>query len=394
MEQLTTTPFGRRPVTAALLERAKAHQDPPALPHADKWELFRNLCTARLAFGVTDRELTVLNALLSFHPDANLSDNASLIVFPSNAALSERAHGMAESTLRRHLAGLVQAGLIARHDSPNGKRYAKRDAEGGIARAFGFDLRPLLVRSKPIAIAAAEATAAKARLSQLREDVSLLKRDVVKLAEYGEDVGLPGDWAPLQLRLREIHKLLRRKPDFSLLEDLKAELSETLAQVHRWLSETKEMSGNDACIERHHHNSNTDSPVLECPKELGTAEPVSPQPQGTQAEKDTPTLPLFLVTKACPDIVPYADGRIRDWRDLVTAASFIRGMMGISRSAWEEAQRIMGPATAAIVVAGILQRVSEIRSPGGYLRALTRKAETTGFSPGPMIMALLTPKTS
>ena len=56
MEILTTTPFGRRPVTAGLIERAQAAQGAPAVPHCDKWELFRTLCTARVAFCVSENE--------------------------------------------------------------------------------------------------------------------------------------------------------------------------------------------------------------------------------------------------------------------------------------------------------------------------------------------------
>lgn len=100
-------------------------------------------------------------------------------------------------------------------------------------------------------------------------------------------------------------------------------------------------------------------------------------------------MPLGLVLKACPDILPYSPDRVRSWEDLNALASFVRGMMGISPDAWTKAQQAMGPAVAAITVAGILQRIDEIQSPGGYLRALTRKAEERGFSPGPMIMALL-----
>nr|WP_318246011.1 replication initiation protein RepC [Seohaeicola saemankumensis] len=46
---------------------------------------------------------------------------------------------------------------------------------------------------------------------------------------------------------------------------------------------------------------------------------------------------------------------------------------------------------ASATVAAILQRVDEIRTPGGYLRALTAKARHNGFSPAPMILALLQP---
>src|SRR5690606_4180829 len=98
MERLTTTPFGRRQVTAGLLAAAALARAPASDPACSKWEIFGNLRDARAAFGVTDRALTVLNALLSFHQAAELRDGERLVVFPSNAALSDRAHGMAEST--------------------------------------------------------------------------------------------------------------------------------------------------------------------------------------------------------------------------------------------------------------------------------------------------------
>ena len=40
---------------------------------------------------MSDRDLTVLNALLSFHPDTDLAEGENLVVFPSNRALAERA---------------------------------------------------------------------------------------------------------------------------------------------------------------------------------------------------------------------------------------------------------------------------------------------------------------
>ncbi|MFE1598933.1 replication initiation protein RepC [Methylobacterium sp. ID0610] len=49
----------------------------------------------------------------------------------------------------------------------------------------------------------------------------------------------------------------------------------------------------------------------------------------------------------------------------------------------------MGDTAAAITVAAILQRGSEIGSAGGYLRALSRKARTGEFSLGPVLVALV-----
>ena len=76
-------------------------------------------------------------------------------------------------------------------------------------------------------------------------------------------------------------------------------------------------------------------------------------------------------------------------RDLLIVVAVVRSMLGISPSAWEAAQSVMGELPAAIVVAAILQRGAAIASAGGYLRQLTRKAETGEFTLGPMLMALI-----
>ncbi len=394
MERLTTTPFGQRPMTYALIEQAQQANAPASVPHLNKWELFRTLCSARIAFGVTDRDLSVLNALLSFHQEPNLSDNDNLIVFPSNKSLSERAHGMAESTLRRHLAALVNAGLVHRHDSPNGKRYAARGAGGEITRAFGFDLRPLLVRASEINLAASEVRAAADRLKRLREDVSLIKRDTLKLVLYGHESGADGPWEEFEADLLTIHKQMRRNLSSEALSNLKNELNVLLGKAQSLLMKTEEMDGNDVIIERHYHNSNKDSYESErCLRKTKDGRVgnrlESEVPEPVESEGAPPSIPLGLVLKACPDILPYSKHELRHWHDLVATAAFVRGMMGISLDAWNKAQLAMGAEVAAMTVAAILQRITVIKSPGGYLRALTRKAETDGFSPGPMVMALL-----
>ena len=143
---VSTTPFGRRRVSLAhVASQLTAKQRPPDAT-AHKWVVFRAICEAKERLGLADRALAVLNALLTFHPETALSGD-NLIVFPSNEQLELRAHGMPPSTLRRCLATLVDAGVIIRRDSPNGKRYARRGRGGAIAQAFGFDLSPLAARA-------------------------------------------------------------------------------------------------------------------------------------------------------------------------------------------------------------------------------------------------------
>jgi len=110
-----------------------------------------------------------------------------------------------------------------------------------------------------------------------------------------------------------------------------------------------------------------------------------------QEPKKGPELvfPLGMVLDACPDIIDYSRGGISHWRDLLAAASVVRSALGVSPSAWEEAQTVLGEKSAAIVIAAILQRGNAITSAGGYLRELTRKAQANAFSIGPMLMALI-----
>ncbi len=391
MQQLSLTPFGRQPVTAGLLAAQARATAPAPVPQVDKWTLFNDLRTARARFGVTDRELGVLYALLTFHPGRALQDKEPLIVFPSNAALADRAHGMPESTLRRHLGALVRAGLILRHDSPNGKRYAARDRTGQNPRAFGFDLRPLLVRATEIAEAAEVEAQAAETLRRAREAVVLTLRDASKLALYGMEAGLPGDWLSIEAQLAEVRRGLRRKMTLAEAEALAGTVAAIAACVRGMVEcpqtvVAEDLCGNDGHIERHHTNSKPDSIELEpCQKDgKGRRGEVS----HTTGQVDSP-IPLVLVLKACPDIEPYARDPITSWRDLVATAATVRGMMGISAHAWAEAQEVMGPSVAAVVVAAMLQRIDAIRNPGGYLRALSAKAAEGAFSPGPMIMALL-----
>ena len=404
MKHISVTPFGRQAMTAGLLA-ARSLRDEAPLPRIDKWSLFNDLRTARGRFGVSDRDLSVLYALLTFLPAKALEDGADLVVFPSNASLSDRAHGMAESTLRRHLAVLVGAGLVWRQDSPNGKRYAARDRSGALVQAFGLDLRPLLLRAGDIVAAAAEVAEAADRLHRARAALVLRMRDAAKLLAYGIEACLPGDWAGLEARLLPLRAALRRKMDADAVAGLLGEAGSILQALRLMIeSNTEKRHGTAAHTERHYTNSKQDSyvfePCLETGRGAGQVDLVpdlAQQDDPDDAAQDAaqmPSVPLVLVLKACPDILPYARSNLTQWRDLVVVASEVRGMMGISASAWQEAQRFMGPETAAIAVVAMMQRIGSISNPGGYLRALSGKAAAGGFSAGPMIMALLNTETA
>ena len=397
MEYTPISPF-MRPISHAHLRMVERPQASVPGKPANKWEILRELSKAQAAFGVSERDLTVLQGLLSFFPDDALGGNAEMVVFPSNKAICERLNGMPGSTMRRHLARLVEAGLLMRRDSPNGKRYVRKTGEERVA--FGFDLSPLYCRSEEIARAAEAVREAEECVRRLREVVSLMRRDLAALADFREEIqpGF-GFWDQLRDTAALTARALRRKLSFDDLAAYRGELEALLDQARNLIDgpETEEMNTNDDRFERHYHNSNTDPIDLEPALEKGGAAAGAPdedtEAPGADVEgadtRSLPKIPLHLVIAACPSLKTFYQGDIRHWHQLFDAACQVRPAMGISASAWEEAQRFMGLEQASIVLAAILERFSDIRSPGGYLRALTSKAAAGEFSCGPMVMALM-----
>ncbi len=429
MQTQPTAPFGRRPLSLAMVASQAATENFAARPGASetvvhKWRLYRALTEAKEPLGVSDRALSVLHALLSFHQETALtlpatdsksaekdSSGPGIVVFPSNKELSIRAHGMAPATLRRHLACLVDAGLIIRRDSPNGKRFARRGQGGAIEDAFGFDLMPLVARAVEIENLAEEVRAENRAMALLREKITLTRRDIAKMIATGIEEGVPGDWEGFHLRYATLSGRYARNLLRSDLEALAGELTGLAAETRKLLEnhvKPKNMSGNESQSERHIQNQTTNIFELEPSPPEGKGEPSglddqkpgapsAPEPEVSGAGAPKPeqkpgtprTYPLGMVLEACPDILDFASGRISSWRDLATTAAVVRKAIGVSPDAWAQALEVLGEHDTSIVIAAILQRGEEIKSAGGYVRVLTAKARAGEFSLGPVLMALL-----
>ncbi|QPB24197.1 plasmid replication protein RepC [Rhizobium sp. 007] len=417
-----TTPFGRRPMSLGMLASQQLAETIEPGMKRSKWKLFRAICEARPALGVTDRALTVLDALLTFYPDDEISEERGLIVFPSNAQLSLRSRGMTPATLRRHLAVLVDAGLIVRKDSPNGKRYVRRDREGAVDEAFGFSVAPLLARAAEIESLAAQAVADRELLRVTRERLTVCRRDLSKLIAAAFEEEVSGDWEGISAIFQTLLARIPRVATVEKLAPLLDEMASLRAGVINLLEKrikTQKISANESQLERHKQNSNPEfiyelepsfetkqgeravannNPNTEPSGERrlkamipsGKGNGGAPRAADLHAGHSLKSFPLGLVLQACPQILDYGPGgTIGNWRDLMSAAVVVRSMLGVSPSAYEEACAGMGPENAATVIACILERGGHINSAGGYLRDLTRRTEKGEFAIGPMLMALV-----
>ncbi|MCM2453325.1 plasmid replication protein RepC [Agrobacterium vitis] len=387
-----TTPFGRRPMTLALVKAQFKASEIREGKSADKWKVYRDVCDARTLLGLRDRALAVLNALLSFYPETKLSHDENLVVFPSNAQLIARANGIAGTTLRENLAVLVDAGLINRNDSPNGKRYVRRAKDGAVETAYGFSLGPLLARSEEFALMAQQVAEDARRLKVVKERTTIARRDVRKLITAAVEDGAAGDWAMIEAAYIAAVARLRTaksKTDFEAILDELSLLREGILNILECQVFSKKSGTNDSDIRQHKQNSNTES--------ITELEPSSEKEQGEKTEETLKRrietlkgFPIGLVMRACPEIAAYAPGgEVRGWRDLMSAAIVVRSTLGVSASAYQDACEGMGAENAAVAIAAILERAGHINSAGGYLRDLTSRTRRGEFSLGPMLMALL-----
>ena len=337
----------------------------------DKWQLLDQLTQAAETYELSHRTLTVLQALLTFLPTRHIPSGPAGIVFASNQRLSERLHGMPESTLRRHLAQLLRAGIVRRHDSPNRKRFA-RSRGGEITAAFGFDLSPMVHQAEAISHAATEAQARQEELLALRDEVLML-RAVLMQKTGSED------------QLADVAKLLRRKADRTELREMAAALKNLLKTSPKEPSNTEELS--TVCAQNERHIQNSDIIHFDSEGQRSRTHGRSLHATTKDAEKDQ-GVTLGQVLSTCKGHQSFFPEPLRSWSDLERISDKIATMLGIDQPVMIDAKRIMGREAAAITLLCMLEKASTIRSPGAYLRRLTQMARDGVFSLKPMVMAL------
>lgn len=343
---------------------------PTASPDAsvDKWRILDHLAGCARDFGLSHRELNVLRALLSFLPGRIIVPGAA-VVFPSNDTLSNRLNGLPESTLRRHLARLVASGLVARRDSPNRKRYARRDRSGGLLRAFGFDLTPLALSAEAVEAAAQRADADRTEAAALREEIALLRSDLLAAAQEDQDLA------------ETARRMLRRHASPQELRALADALTQRLSAappLHPG-SPAAESSGSGTRNERLQQKPEWESsdsagiPIAADPLPNVRAEPLARGPEALPPDLDQ-------IAEFCQEARSFFPEAATSWRELACAADKIAPMIGIPRGLVLRARQAMGWREAATAVLCLLERLTHIQNPAGYFSHLTTQAERGRFS--------------
>ena len=130
--------------------------------------------------------------------------------------MQQEALGVSETQAKRLNRHLIELGLITMKDSPNGKRYGRRDARGRIVEAYGFDLSPLAARYREFVQLAEEGRAEREAMGRLRRRATIARKGIVQILETARDYDLTGEeWPTLEREARAIVQELKRadRPD-------------------------------------------------------------------------------------------------------------------------------------------------------------------------------------
>nr|WP_245541079.1 plasmid replication protein RepC [Octadecabacter antarcticus] len=363
--------------------------------------------------GLKASDMMLLDTLGAFTKAQDWEEGRRPIIWASNAYLMEQT-GFSLSALKRHARRLAEAGIIAFKDSPNGKRWGHRDADGVIVEAYGFDLSPMSARVDEFGHLHVELQAERELCLRLKRQITVARRMIRARIEAALNGTLSGPWAQLTTVFEDLlGRLPRRKEASETLERLLAwfkalqervevsffKATETFEAVENLpliessvVNNTKNMDPKGATTEPHILNTNQLNPVVCKSSEVENVESVvlnAPPEERvdvgledwvTEARKKRgAALDLPTVMQACPEFASWArnlGGYLKDWSDLHRIVGQLRPMIGVSDHAWNLAQARLGTqvATAALVLVFDKHCAGEINSPGGYLRGMVEKA--------------------
>ena len=124
-------PTGFRRLTPGLLQADRTAESFAGLPEGVTMpgQLLAAFKAAAPRLGLSPRLVHAVDWLFRFTQPQDWGRGGRPIVWPS-ASMQQEALGLSESRVKAINRALIEAGLITMKDSPNGKRYGKRDRAG------------------------------------------------------------------------------------------------------------------------------------------------------------------------------------------------------------------------------------------------------------------------
>ena len=257
---------------------------------------------------------------------------------------------------------------------------------------YGFDLSPLAARHAEFVRLAEEAKAHRAEMTRLRRRANIARRGIAQILETAADYGLPSDeWVKLARESRNLTsslKIIERLEEMALgveilerrqyeaREKLEMRLAELMPASPEAVNSAPKGTENGPHYYTYKPNLHPQEDTViaseECKPEAarsGLKYPPPEQPherygadrehragQGAEPAVQTDSgNKMQILSKELTFRAPRLRGYLRtsepNWREIVDAADYLRGELGVSKSLWGEACLAMGRESAAIAIA-------------------------------------------
>ena len=193
-------PTGFRRLTPSLLQADRTAGSFAGLPEGVSMhgQLLAAFKAAAPRLGLSPRLVHAIDWLFRFTQPQDWGRGGRPIVWPS-ASLQQDALGLSATRVKALNRELIEAGLVTMKDSPNGKRYGRRDPKDRrIVEAYGFDLSPIAARHAEFVRLAEEAKAERAEMGRLRRRATIARNGITQILETAAEYGFQGEeWTGL-----------------------------------------------------------------------------------------------------------------------------------------------------------------------------------------------------
>jgi replication initiation protein RepC len=385
-------PTGFRRMTPGLLKADRTAEGFAGLPEGvnTPGQLLAALKAAAPRLGIAPRLVHAVDWLFRFTQPQDWGKGGRPVVWPS-ASMQQEALGLSPTQVKEINRRLIELGLVAMKDSPNGKRYGRRDPKGRITEAYGFDLAPIATRHAEFRRHAEEGRAERLALGRLRRRATIARKAIAQILETVAEYAIEGEeWITLARESEALARALRgvdRVDEMEMgvksLERRQTAARERLETLLGVVDSDPMGAENRPHIYNYKPSLDPNKDTVNAAKECSGAggEGISQSPAPVQPKRPEKGMvhgirPDELV-RLTPKLKPYLRRPNPTWPDIIDAADWLRHDLGVSKSLWGNACLAMGRELAAVALAIVSSKEAEHfrTSAGGYFHGMVAKAK-------------------
>jgi replication initiation protein RepC len=385
-------PTGSRRMTPGLLKADRTAEGFTGLPEgvSTPGQLLAAFKAAAPRLGIAPRLVHAVDWLFRFTQPQDWGKDSRPIVWPS-ASMQQEALGLSPTQVKETTRRLIELGLVTMKDSPNGKRYGRRDPKGRITEAYGFDLAPIATRHAEFRRLAEEGRAERAAMGRLRRRATIARKAITQILETAAEYAIEGEeWITLAREsealaraLRAVERVDEMEAGVTSLERRQTAARERLEKLLGVVETDPKGAENRPHIYNYKPSLDPNKDTVIAAEECSGAggEGISQLPAPVQPKRSEKGMVHGIrhdeLVKLAPKLKPYLRCPNPTWPDIIDAADWLRHDLGVSKSLWGDACLAMGRELAAVALAIVSTKDPEHfrTSPGGYFHGMVAKAK-------------------